>query len=126
MTSFKKYLVLGATITGLASATAGYAQSQQAFMVIRFNQQRVYFDQQLYNAVSKAVSLKEDVMFEVISYVPATGDAAKDAEWRKTAEHNLGVVVARMNSIGVPSSRLTTSIQSQQSLRYDEVHLFAN
>jgi hypothetical protein len=110
----------------LAPVFGAFAQvMQQAFMVIRFNQPRVYFDQQLYNAVAKAVGLKPEVMFDLVSYAPRTGEPQMDKQWQDAARKNLALVTARMNALGVPSSRLTVVVESQAGLRYNEVHLFA-
>jgi hypothetical protein len=107
--------------TALAQA---YPASKPAFVVLRFNQPRVYYEQPLYDAVAKAVSLKPDVMFDVVSYAPATGDARMDAAWESTAGHNTQSVVASMQRIGVPLSRINVTGQHINGLNYDEVHLF--
>ncbi len=42
------------------------AESDQSppLVTIRFNQPRVYFDQQLYSAISKAIAVKPEVTFD--------------------------------------------------------------
>ena len=112
-------------MAALLLAGAAFAQSAPAFMIIRFNQPRMYFDQQMYGAVAKAVSIKPDVMFEMVAHSPATGNPERDAQWKLTSEQHLALVTSRMNAIGVPTSRIRTSVRPQSGLSADEVHLFA-
>ncbi len=105
-----------------------HAQAQSldspALVIIRFNQPRVYFDQQLYSAISKAVAIKPEVMFDVVSYAPATGDGETDRKWQAIAGHNTQSVIAAMKDIGVPMSRINVTGMSQSGIRYDETQVF--
>lgn len=102
------------------SATAG----SQPLVIVRFNQPRVYFDQQLYSAISKAVAIKPDVMFDVVSYAPSTGDAGTDQKWQSVAGHNTKAVIAALNNMGIPMERINVTGESQPGLKYDETHVF--
>ncbi len=114
------YLLAGAMIAPVAA----FAQNAP-FMIIRFNQQRMYYEQPLYNAVSKAVSLKPEVMFDVVAIVPQTGNGSQDAAWQERSNANVARVVASLNAMGVPRSRLNISAQKQNGPRFDEVHISA-
>ncbi|MFZ4125242.1 MAG: hypothetical protein ACOYJ2_04125 [Rickettsiales bacterium] len=104
---------------------AAYAQAQsKPLVVIRFNQPRIYFEQQLYTAVSRAVGVKPTVMFDLVSYVPTTGQEKIDAQWQATARHNTQAILKSMTEMGVPSSRITTRAQPVRGGEYDEIHLF--
>ena len=102
------------------------ADGSQPLVVVRFNQPRVYFDQQLYSAISKAAAIKPDVLFDVVAYAPTTGNAENDQKWQAIAGHNTKAVIASMNSMGVPMERITVSGQSQPGIRYDETHVFVH
>lgn len=93
-------------------------------VVLRFNQDRVYYEQPLFQAIEKAVAVKPGVMFDVVSIAPSTGDAAKDAEWQRTASSHTQAVVTSMQKMGVPLSRMAISGQPQTGLNADEVHIF--
>jgi hypothetical protein len=108
-------------VSGHAAVDAG-----QALVVVRFNQPRVYFDQQLYSAISKAVAIKPEVTFEVVSYAPATGNAVNDQKWQAIAGHNTKAVIAAMTNMGVPMERITVTGESQAGLHYDETHVFVH
>lgn len=115
----KTFLIL--TVFALA-ATA--AQAAEPLVIIRFNQSRVYYDQQLYKAIEQAVAIKPDVMIDVVSYAPETNDTTLDRQWQQAASQHTQQVVATLNSIGVPSSRISVSGQSRAGLRYDETHVY--
>ncbi|MBN8542846.1 MAG: hypothetical protein J0M34_01120 [Alphaproteobacteria bacterium] len=104
---------------------AAHAQAQsKPLVVIRFNQPRIYFEQQLYTAVSRAVGVKPTVMFDLVSYVPTTGQEKLDAQWQATARHNTQAILKSMTEMGVPSSRISTRAQPVRGGEYDEIHLF--
>lgn len=109
----------------VAPEVAAPAMNQTTpLMVIRFNQQKVYYDRSLYTAVSKAVAAKPTVMFDLVSVVPESGDAARDARSAQAAEDNLGKVVASMNQMGVPQSRLTITRRPVSGAGSSEVQIF--
>lgn len=123
--------------TALALATLGFSAfsplpaaaqvidaTVRPLVVIRFNQPRVYFDQQLYGALSQAVAIKPEVMFEVVSFAPTTGQNDRDAQWQQAASQHTQAVVASMQSMGIPLERIRVTGQLQTGLRYDETHVF--
>lgn len=112
-------------IIGAFQPNNAIAQARAPFMIIRFNQPRVYFDQQLYNAIARAVSLKPGVMFDLVANAPRTGNQELDAKWLAVSKNNVNAVIARLNAMGVPSSRLSVTTQMTDGLRYDEVQIFA-
>jgi hypothetical protein len=116
-------LVLAGTLAYTSSAKA--QQAGTPLVVIRFNQARVYYDQQLYSAISQAVAVKPDVTFDVVSNAPSTGDSSRDEQWIETASRNTQAVVAVMKSIGVPMERMRISGQVTPGIRFDETHVYA-
>ncbi len=103
---------------------AGAVQAAEPLVIIRFNQTRVYYDQQLYKAIEQAVAIKPDVMIDVVSYAPETNNPTIDRQWQQAASQHTQQVVATLNSIGVPSSRITVSGQAMAGIRFDETHIF--
>lgn len=106
---------------------SGHAETSDALaplVTIRFNQPHVYFDQQLYSAIAKAVSIKPEVMFDVVSCAPNAGNSELDRKWQATAGRNTRAVIASMNSMGVPMSRIHVVGKDVQGLRYDETQVF--
>ena len=118
-------LSLGFTVVSPSMSRAA-VDASSALVVVRFNQPRVYFDQQLYSAISKAVAIKPDVMFEVVSYAPATGNPEADQRWQAIAGRNTKAVITAMTTMGVPMERISVTGESQAGLHYDETHVFVH
>ncbi len=116
--------MLAAAVIAMPAPSFAVAAGAQPLVTIRFNQPRVYFDQQLYSAIEKAVAVKPEVMFEVVSYAPVTGNAQTDKQWQAVAGRNTRSVIATMTQIGVPMERIRVTGVSQSGLRYDETQVF--
>ena len=93
-------------------------------VIIRFNQARIYFDKQLFTAISKALAIKPELTFSVVSYAPVTGDAQSDAKWQALASRDTQSVLVSMQNMGIPLSRIQVSGQQDSALKYDETHVF--
>lgn len=131
MQTLYRFLFVVAALLILAStlAYAPFAHAQSGIpplVVVRFNQARVYYDQQLFSAVSQAVAVKPDVTFEIVSNAPSTGDSSRDDQWIVTASRNTQAVVATMKSIGVPMERMRVSGQVTPGIQYDETRIYAH
>jgi hypothetical protein len=74
--------------------------------------------------VSQAVNAKPDVMFDLISYVPSSGDADRNEALRSQASQHLRQVADDLVKMGVPAERLNLSTEVEPSIRFDEVHVF--
>jgi len=105
-------------------AFAGAAQAATPLVIIRFNQQHVYYDQQLYNAVAKAVAIKPDLTIDVVSYSPETGSSSTNDDWQEAASTHTRKVVATLQQMGVPMARINVTGQRQRGLKFDETHVF--
>lgn len=95
------------------------AAAQTPLVVIRFNQPHVYYEQQLYNAMQRAVAIKPDLTVQVLSLAPQGDDA-----WQEVASAHTQKVVATLQQLGVPAQRIQVSGQRQPGLKYDETHIF--
>lgn len=113
------------TLLILAFMLAAHAaHAAEPLVIIRFNQSRVYYDQQLYKAISQAVAIKPEVMIDVVSYAPETNNTTIDRQWQAAASAHTQQVVNTLQSIGVPLSRITVSGQRLAGIRSDETHIF--
>ena len=96
----------------------------QPLVVIRFNQPRVYFDQQLYGAIAKALEIKPELSLDVVSLSPSVGNAETDQKWHAVAGRNTRTVIDAMKEMGVPMNRINVIGKSQAGLHYDETQVF--
>lgn len=111
-----------------ALATAAHAQGASHYdtplMVVRFNQERVYYQQPLYGALSRALQAKPGVVFNIISLVPETGNKRADKKLMEDARKTTGVFVSDMMKMGIPESRIRVSYQGDRGVEANEVHMF--
>jgi hypothetical protein len=111
-------------LAALAIAAPVFAQDREPLVVIRFNQQRVYYDQQLYNAIAKAVAIKPDLMIDLVSYAPQTSNGEANIAWQRAAGDHAQRVVASLVQMGVPQSRISVTGQQVAGITSDETHVF--
>lgn len=120
-------LLLGMAAS-LVMATSAQAQTASymdtPLMVVRFNQDRIYYQQPLYNAVANALQAKPSVMFSIISLVPQTGDKYADEKLDADARRSTALFVNDMRKMGVPESRIRVDYQQAPNVTSNEVHLF--
>lgn len=121
-----KKLVLSVILLVAALDSAAFAQSHldTPLMVVRFNQARVYYQQPLFNAVSKAVEAKQGVVFTVVAVAPQTGNAQQDGQLSAQTRQYTGAVVADMVKMGIPQNRIRVQHQTNPGVASPEVHLF--
>ncbi len=128
MTKFSRFFSLSllAFILAVPAALMAQTQGSQPLVVIRFNQPRVHFDQQLYGAIAKALEIKPDLTLDVVSMAPSVGNVDTDKKWQAVASRNTRSVIEAMKEMGVPMERISVTGQSQAGLRYDETHVFVH
>jgi len=110
----------------LAVSTVGtaWAQAGEPLVVIRFNQRYVHYEQQLYKAMQQAVAIKPELMVDVVSYSPETGDSDLNEQWQQAASVHTQKVVATLQQMGVPRSRIAVTGQRLNGIKTDETHIF--
>ena len=100
------------------------APVNKPLMIIRFNQRKVYFEQQMYNAVARAVSAKPSVVFDIISYIPQSRDHEKNMRVMTKASKHLKSITDSLVKMGVPATRFSVSTKLTPGISYDEIHIF--
>lgn len=124
MTRFFRMITVVSLVIGAGMPAGAVDDGRVPLVTVRFNQARVYFDQQLYGAVAKAVSAKPEVMFDVVAYAPSTGNVEADKRWQSVSGRNTRAVVKAMTDMGVPMSRMNVVGQSQTGLKFDETRVY--
>ena len=129
MTRLRTHILAVSTALALGAAAIlpAWAQADgvvKPFVVIRFNQPRVYYERQLYDAMAQAVAKKPDLIVDVVSNAPATGNDSLDAKWVETASHNTRAVVASLERMGVPRERMRITGQADPEIKYDETRIY--
>ena len=112
-------------ITGPAAAQSYESASRgKPLMVIRFNQRNVYYDRQLYNAVSQAVQVKPSVMFDLVAVSPQVEGRAEQQRYQAATAQHAARVAKSLRSIGVPQSRFTVRQAVDANVGASEVRIY--
>lgn len=106
------------------SPVAAASALSKPLVIIRFNQRRVFYEQALYQALSRAIEAAPAVHFHVVSYIPQSGDRQKDIASQNLASQHLNDVLGQMRQMGVPSQQMSVSSQFDASIAHTEVHVF--
>lgn len=106
--------------------SANANQNQIALVTIRFNQQVVLYQNQLYNAVVEAVKVKPSVRFMVVGIAPTHSDPAKAQKLVENTQHYTQKVMEDLLQIGVNPAQVRSSIQTSPSIENEEVKIFVN
>jgi hypothetical protein len=102
------------------------ALSQVPLVVIRYNQPKVFYQRQLYNAVSRAVAIKPDVVFQVVSFVPVTNDSERDEAAALRAKQQTATLLKDMASMGIPPERIRVTRETAKDTRLHEVYIYVD
>jgi hypothetical protein len=116
-------------LTNIAMPQPSMAQTSQSdipLMVVRFNQARVYYDKQLFNVASKALKIKPDVMFSVVSFVPAIGSEEQQEEIEKHAARQTSKFIADLKGMGVPAGQINLSKEKATDSKFHELYLYVD
>ena len=108
---------------GIAAAAQAMA-SGVALVTIRFNQQQVVYQNQLYNAVVEAVKVKPSVTFNVVGYAPQHRDSEKSAKLLSNTQYYTGKVADDLAKIGVNPKQIRSSVEISPEVRTEEVRIF--
>jgi hypothetical protein len=104
-------------------AVAAYAA--EPLVTIRFNQPNIHFEQQVHGAISKAVAVKPQVTFEVVSQAPASANPAYASQAQQIASQNTRRVVEAMLAMGVPPGRIAVRGANTPGIPVDATQIFA-
>lgn len=99
-------------------ALAAMDHMSTPLMVIRFNQPRVYYDQPLYGALTRAIEAKPSVHFHIINYYPVQPRA------QQIAAQKFSRVMTSIKQMGMPDSRMSIRQEPAPDLNYSEVHIY--
>lgn len=100
-------------------AGAGIA-SGRPFVVIRFDDPGIEYEQQLYEAVSAALARSPNVAFDLVGAAPAAG-TPEDSE---AARQSMERVRQSLTNMGLPADRVSISQLTDPAIQVNEVRLY--
>ncbi len=117
---------MAVAVMSAAVPSNAHAQSDIPLLVLRYNQPRIYYDKQLYAAVSKAVAIKPEVVFSIVSFVPANGSEDRQEQMAVIAAQQTNQLVAAMKNMGIPQNRINVSRETVNDARYHEIYMYVD
>jgi hypothetical protein len=106
-----------------APAGAGLA-SGRPFVIIRFPDPGVEYEQQLYEAVSAALARSPDVAFDLVAVAPAAATSEEAARNAEAARGSAEKVMQSLQNMGLPADRVSLSQVTDPNIQVNEVHLY--
>ncbi len=108
----------------IAPYTPDQAKVEKPLMVIRYNQENVYYQLPLYNAVRKTLQVKPTAQFNFVSKIPFTGQPQKDQASEEAARANWAGVRQTLDDIGLPERQMTMRYESSNDITANEILVF--
>jgi hypothetical protein len=113
------------TASGHVAAPAGAGlASGRPFVVIRFDNPGVEYEQQLYEAVSAALARAPDVGFDLVAAAPAFGTSEEITSNSEAARASSEKVMRSLLAMGLPADRISVSQVTDPNVQGTEVRLY--
>ena len=107
-------------IAGKPMDTAG----RRPLVVIRFDRDKVPYQQALYNAVGKVLERRPSAAFDLVAVAPASGGPARVALNTTKARRHAEEVLRSLTEMGLPPARVAVSGKTAGTASTNEVHLY--
>ncbi|HEX4890890.1 MAG TPA: hypothetical protein VFW37_11070 [Alphaproteobacteria bacterium] len=125
---FGEPLASGTSLTPVGRPAAmsggGVATAGRPLVVIRFDSANVEYEQPLYSALTRALESRPDARFDVVSVVPAGGNASSMRRSQTQSRRNAEAVMASIADMGLPASRLSISSTTSGDVSTNEVRVY--
>lgn len=102
------------------------AQEDVPLVIVRYNQERVYYDRQLYRAASRALEIKPGATFTVVSFVPQPASQRQQQRMQRLASKQTNQFVSDLVQMGIPRERIQVSREPVRDSRYHEIYLYVD
>jgi len=125
--------IYGASLSNVAQSAAGPGpiagkpmdtSGRRPLVVIRFDRDKVPYQQALYNAVGKVLERRPSAAFDLVAVAPASGGPARVALNSTKARRHAEDVLRSLVEMGLPPARVAVSGKTTSSASTNEVHLY--
>jgi hypothetical protein len=96
------------------------------YVTIKFDREKVTYDDALYSALSRAVERYPAVAFDVVLAMPSLPANADATEATLRGERRIEDVVLLMTDIGLPPDRLRIAATTDANARFDEIRIYVH
>lgn len=107
-----------------ASPLVGPQSLGHLLVLIRYNQPRVEYEQQLSQAIGSVIERRPTAEFSVVAVTPSSGDSAFVAEQQQMAKAHADEVKRSLIQLGLQPSRISMSSTQAQTAQTPEVHVY--
>ncbi len=118
----------------LASATAGRdvhlaarpsdTTGKRPLVVIRFDRNKVPYQQALYHAISRVLDRRPAAVFDLVAVAPSSGGAARVALNANKSRRHAEEVLRALIEMGLPPARVAVSAKTLATAKSNEVHVY--
>lgn len=125
--------IYGASLSNVATAAAGPGpvagkpmdtSGRRPLVVIRFDRDKVPYQQALYNAVGRVLERRPNSAFDLVAVAPASGGPARVALNSNKARRHAEEVLRSLTEMGLPPARIAVSAKTSSGVSTNEVHLY--
>ena len=125
--------IYGASLSNVARTAAGPGpiagkpmdtSGRRPLVVIRFDRDKVPYQQALYNAVGKVLERRPDASFDLVAVAPSSGGPARVALNSTKARRHAEDVLRSLVEMGLPPARVAVSGKTAANANSNEVHLY--
>jgi hypothetical protein len=120
----KKSSALPSASAARAEAAAPSGSLGQLLVLIRFNQDDVDYEQQLYQAVSDALDRKPNASFTVVAVAPKAEDPASVGSNVESSQRHADSVKNSLVQLGLQPTRINMSNIASAAAQTPEVHVY--
>ncbi|MFC1674085.1 hypothetical protein ACFL12_08135 [Pseudomonadota bacterium] len=125
--------IYGASLSNVATAAQGPGpvagkpmdtSGRRPLVVIRFDRDKVPYQQALYNAVSRVLERRPGAAFDLVAVAPSSGGPARVSLNASKSRRHAEEVLRSLTEMGLPPARVAVSAKSSTSAQANEVHLY--
>ena len=125
--------IYGASLSNVARSAAGPGPTagkpmdtsgRRPLVRIRFDRDKVPYQQALYNAVGKVLERRPSAAFDLVAVAPASGGPARVALNSTKARRYAEEVLRSLVEMGLPPTRVAVSGKTASTASTNEVHLY--
>lgn len=107
-----------------AGGGAALVGQRQPLVVIRFERDRVEYEQALFNAISKALERRPNAGFDLVGVAPGDGSPAQVSMATNKSRRYAEQVLRSLTTMGLPADRVTLSAAAAEQAKVNEVHVY--
>ncbi|MBL4692840.1 MAG: hypothetical protein JKY92_05870 [Magnetovibrio sp.] len=125
--------IYGASLSNVATVAAGPGPragkpmdttGRRPLVVIRFDRNKVPYQQALYNAVSRVLERRPNSAFDLVAVAPIAGGPARVALNSNKVRRHAEDVLRSLIEMGLPPERVAVSAKTSNKSVSNEVHLY--